>query len=104
MKEDEKKNSTSWVLAVAKLARIELSSEEEKKFKSQLSAVFDNFELLNSLDTSGVESTSQVSGLSDVFRADEIENPSGKKSRDKLLVNAAEVENGAIKVPEVFEK
>ena len=102
MKDDKKKNSTSWVLDVAHLARIELDSAEEKKFAGQLGAVLANFEFLNKLNTSNVESTAQVAGLTNVFRDDEIKNPNGKKLRDELLANAAEIENGSIKVPGVF--
>ena len=92
----------SWVLDVAHLARIELSGAEEEKFAGQLGAVLENFELLNKVDTTGVEPTAQVTGLTNIFRADEIKNPSGKESRDELLSNAPDVENGSIKVPGVF--
>ena len=98
----DKKNSTSWVLDVAQLARIELSKAEETKFAGQLGAVLENFELLNEIEITGVEPTAQVTGLSNVFRDDEIRNPSGKKSRDELLSNAPNIENGSIKVPGVF--
>lgn len=90
------------MLGVARLARIELSSEEESKFAGQLSAVLENFELLDKVDTENIEPTAQVTGLTNVFRGDEVINPSGAKSRDQLLSNAPEVENGSIKVPGVF--
>lgn len=90
------------MLDVAQLARIELSKPEEEKFAGQLSAVLSNFELLNKVDTENVEPTAQVTGLTNVFRADEITNLNGKESRDELLSNAPEVENGSIKVPGVF--
>ena len=102
MTDDKKKNSTSWVLDVARLARIELSEAEEKKFAGQLGAVLSNFELLKKVDTAGVQPTAQVTGLANVFRSDEIKNPSGKKSRNELLANAPNPENGSIKVPGVF--
>lgn len=101
MKDNKKK--TSWVLDVAQLARIELSEAEEKKFAGQLGAVLANFELLNKVDTTGVEPTAQVTGLSNVFRHDEIKNLSGEKSRDELLANAPEIQDGSIKVPSVFQ-
>ena len=94
--------NSRWVLDIAHLARIELSEAEEKKFAGQLGAVLENFELLNEIETTGVEPTAQVTGLSNVFRDDEIRNPSGKKSRDELLSNAPNIENGSIKVPGVF--
>ena len=105
----KEESGSTWVLDVAQLARIELSAPEENKFAGQLGAVLSNFELLNKVDTANIEATAQVTGLSNVFRADEVKNPclagrqaSGKESRDELLSNAAEVENGSIKVPGVF--
>lgn len=100
--EIKKSGDSSWVLNVAHLARIELSNAEEEKFAGQLSAVLENFELLNKVDTTGVEPIAQVSGLTNIFRSDGIKNPSGKESRDKLLSNAPEIDNGSIKVPGVF--
>ncbi|MEI8061624.1 MAG: Asp-tRNA(Asn)/Glu-tRNA(Gln) amidotransferase subunit GatC [Candidatus Berkelbacteria bacterium] len=102
--EIKKSGDSSWVLNVAQLARIELSNAEEEKFAGQLSAVLENFELLNKVNTTGVEPTAQVTGLTNVFRIDEITNPSGKESRDELLDNVPEVENGSIKVPGVFNQ
>jgi aspartyl-tRNA(Asn)/glutamyl-tRNA(Gln) amidotransferase subunit C len=100
--ETKKSGDSSWVLNVAQLARIELSKQEETKFAGQLGAVLENFELLNKVDTTGVEATAQVTGLTNVFRIDEIKNPLGKESRDELLKNAPEIQEGSIKVPGVF--
>jgi len=104
MKSDEKKNlaNSSWVLNTAHFARIELNSLEEKKFAKQLGAVLDNFKLLNEVETKNIEPTAQVTGRRNVYRNDEIKNPSGKKLRDELLANTPDTENGSIKVPEVF--
>ncbi|MEI6144149.1 MAG: Asp-tRNA(Asn)/Glu-tRNA(Gln) amidotransferase subunit GatC [Candidatus Berkelbacteria bacterium] len=101
-KDIKKSGGSSWVLDVAQLARIELTNAEEEKFAGQLSAVLENFELLSNVDTTGVEPTAQVTGLTNVFRVDEISNINGAKSRDELLSNVPEVENGSIKVPGVF--
>jgi len=90
------------VLDVAQLARIELSDAEEEKFAGQLSAVLENFELLNEVDTSNAEPTAQVTGLTNVFRDDKIQNVNDEKTRDEFLANVPEIENGAIKVPGVF--
>ncbi len=98
-----KSTNNSWVANVAQLARIELTNAEETKFAGQLGAVLENFELLNQVYTDNVEITAQVTGLTNVFRSDEVKNPAGKKSRDELLSNAPEVEDGSIKVPGVFQ-
>lgn len=100
--DNKKRSDSTWVLDVAKLARIELSSAEEKKFADQLGAVLENFELLQKVDTADIEATAQVTGLSNVFRTDEVKNPKGVEIRDELLSNAPEIESGSIKVPGVF--
>ena len=100
---DISNKKSSWVLDVANLARIKLTDSEEEKFAGQLSAVFENFELLNKIDTNSVEATAQVTGLSNIYRADEVKNKNTKESRDELLANAPEVENSSIKVPGVFQ-
>jgi len=101
-KEIKKSGDSSWVLDVAQLARIELTNAEEEKFAGQLGAVLENFELLSNVDTTGVEPTAQVTGLTNVFRNDEVKNSGGKESRDQLLSNVPEIDNGSIKVPGVF--
>lgn len=57
---------------VAKLARLKLSEEQVAKFTDQLSNVFDYIDVLNEVDTDGVVPTSQVTGLSNVLRMDEV--------------------------------
>lgn len=61
------------VVKVAKLANLPLTSAEEKKFGKQLSSILDYMEVLNKVDTSNVEPTSQVTGLKNVMREDETE-------------------------------
>ena len=68
---------------IAKLARIALTDEEVKKFAKQLSGVLEHVEILNELSTDEVEGTSQVTGLSNVTRKDEIDNKG--ISREELL-------------------
>lgn len=101
-KRKENLGNILWVLNTAQLARIELTPAEEKKFVKQIGAVLENFELLQEVDTADVEPTAQVTGLTNIFRNDEVKNPGGEKARDELLTNAPEVESGSIKVPEVF--
>lgn len=55
---------------VAKLANLALTFEEEQKFEKQLEDILSYFEKLKEADTSGVEETSQVTGLENVTRED----------------------------------
>lgn len=64
--------TTEEVKQVARLANLELTEEEVKKFRTQLSEVLQYVEKLKEVNTEKVESTSQVTGLENVFREDEI--------------------------------
>ena len=56
---------------VAELARLELTEDEKERFGLQLGKILDYIGQLKDVDTAGVEPTAQVSGLVDVWRADE---------------------------------
>lgn len=73
----------STVRHVAKLARIDLTNDEVKKFADQLSKVFGYMEILNEVDTKDVHETSQVTGLKNVMEKDEIRP--AQSSREELL-------------------
>jgi len=68
---------------IAKLARIDLTDAEVKKFTKQLSGVFGYMEVLNELDTKNVKETSQVTGLSNIMEKDKVEK--GLLTREELL-------------------
>lgn len=57
---------------VAKLARLGLKEDEVFKFQTQLSGILDYVEMLNEVDTTGIEPTAQVTGLTNVTRKDEV--------------------------------
>lgn len=85
---------------IASLARIELTAEEEKRHAETISAVLEYMKILNEVNTEGVEITSQVTGLTDVFR-DDLPRDSGLQ--DAILNQMPEVEQNELVVPEVFE-
>lgn len=86
---------------VAKLANLPLSDQEEEKYAQQLSKILEYVEQLNAVDTSNVEPTHSVTGLSNVMRADETE-PS--LSQEEALQNAKNKENGFFKVKAIFDE
>lgn len=89
------------VLHVAKLAKLDLTESEIKKFLPQLSNVIEHFGEMNKVDTSGVEPTSQTTGLEDVFRGDEIKESS--ITQDMALSGTEKTYNGYFKVPAILE-
>ncbi|MDD5732051.1 MAG: Asp-tRNA(Asn)/Glu-tRNA(Gln) amidotransferase subunit GatC [Patescibacteria group bacterium] len=83
----------------AKLIRVELTDEEEKKFTEQLSSILGYCKKLDELDLEGVEPIYQVTGQENIFREDEITNTS--RASD-MLRNAPEREGDFIKIKNVF--
>ncbi len=59
------------VKKVAKLANLTLSLDEEKEFDKQLTDIVGYIEKLNSVDTSNIEPTAQVTGLKNKTRNDD---------------------------------
>lgn len=91
--------STEEVKKIAKLARIELTSQEEQRHAVTISTVLDFVNTLNEVDTQGVEPTAQVTGLEDVVREDVVVHSKIKK---ELLAQMPQVSVGLLKVPAVF--
>ncbi|MEX0919947.1 MAG: Asp-tRNA(Asn)/Glu-tRNA(Gln) amidotransferase subunit GatC [Candidatus Saccharimonadales bacterium] len=82
------------------LARIGIDEAIAKELAPQLMDILDYVSRLQSIDTSGVEITSQVTGLVGIWREDEVK-PS-LISREELLSNTPETEGGYIKVRKVL--
>ena len=75
--------SEEQVRHIAKLAKLELSNEEVRKFAGQLTNVLEYIDVLNEVDTEGVEPTSQVTGLTNVTEGDDKVNcPHAKELLD----------------------
>jgi aspartyl-tRNA(Asn)/glutamyl-tRNA(Gln) amidotransferase subunit C len=86
---------------IAKLARIDLTEDELKKYGSQLSGILNYIEQLQEVDVKGIEPTAQVTGLADVFREDVIREWDADE-REAALKQAPELEDGQIKVKRVL--
>lgn len=85
---------------VAKLANLPLKNEEIKKFEKQLSEILSYVEKLKEIDTSKVESTSQVTGLKNVTRED-VTSPSLPQA--DALSSANSKHNGFFKVKAILQ-
>lgn len=84
------------VLKLAKLARIDLSDEEVDKFADEFTAILDYVQQLQSVDVSGLEPTSQVTGLTNVMRPDVVKDYGYTPS--DLLKNVPATQDDLIKV------
>ena len=88
------------VLHLAQLSSLELADDEIDGLRTDISNILGYVELLNKLDTSGVEPTYQVTGLSNVWREDKEINYG--VTREELLARAPEVVDFQLKVPKVL--
>ncbi len=69
---------------VAKLARLEITADEKKKFTVQLSNILDLAAQLKELDTSKTAPTAHAVPMSNVFREDVVEQWADKEDIMKL--------------------
>lgn len=84
------------VLKLAQLSRLSLTDEEVDEYLKELAAVLDYVQLLDTVDTTGKDPTTQVSGRVNVMREDEVIDYG--ISRDDLLRLAPQTEDGQLKV------
>lgn len=85
---------------LAVLARVGLTETEKESLAGEMSAILEYVKQLDEVDVSSVEPTSQVSGLANVSRTDEI--VACNIEREELLSNTPDTENGFIKVKQVL--
>lgn len=85
---------------VAELAKLRLTDEDVTKFQKQLTDIVDFVGKLKKINTENVEPTSQVTGLENVFREDEVK-PS--LTQEEVLSNAKRKYNGYFVVDAIFE-
>jgi aspartyl-tRNA(Asn)/glutamyl-tRNA(Gln) amidotransferase subunit C len=85
---------------IARLARLQLTAQQQDLYREQLSAILDYIARLRELDTTDVPPTAG-GGLSQMpLRADEA-RPGLPTAR--LLENAPDTEDDQFKIPPVFE-
>lgn len=84
------------VLKLAKLARLELSDEEVGAFRKELSDILRYVEQLQEADVEGLEPTTQVTGLKNVMREDQVTDYGA--TPEELLRLAPKSQDGHLKV------
>lgn len=92
--------STEDVKYVAALAKIAITDDEAAKFTKELDAILGYVQQLDAVDTTGLQPTYQVTGLTSVMRPDELIDY--HTTRNDLLKNAARTRDGYIEVPKVL--
>ena len=89
------------VVHIAALARIGISDGEMDVYAGQLSDIIDQFEVLNELDTTGVDPTGHAGELRTVMRGDA---PADSLSPDEALSNAPRREGEFFRVKAVLDE
>lgn len=82
------------------LARITLSEDEEKKVGSELQDILTYIDMLNELDTDGVEAMSHCFPVTNVMREDVVAE---SMTVDEIVANAPESQDGCFVVPKTVE-
>jgi aspartyl-tRNA(Asn)/glutamyl-tRNA(Gln) amidotransferase subunit C len=85
---------------IAQLARLELTEEEQHRYREQLSAILDHVARLQELDTASIPATSSVFGGKSPLRPDQARPGLAVET---LLKNAPDTAQGQFKIPPVFE-
>ena len=60
------------VLKLARLARLIITDEEVERYRQELNEILQYVELLQGTDVTGLQPTSQVTGLTNVMRDDDL--------------------------------
>ena len=94
------KISDETIECVGVLAKLDLSDEEKEAAKKDMGRMLDYIDMLNQLDTEGVEPMSHVFPVHNVFREDVVTNGD---DRENMLANAPEQRDGAFVVPRTVE-
>lgn len=85
---------------VANLARLAVTEEEAENFAKDLDKIIGYAELLNELDTEGVEPTTHVLDIKNVLREDKARK---WLTQEEVLENAPDSQDGQIRVPSIIE-
>ena len=85
---------------VAALSRLEVSAEQKEKTIDGLNAIIVYMDVLNNVDTDGIEPMSHTFKVKNVFREDEVK-PSF--DREELLKGAPKRDEEAFIVPKAVE-
>lgn len=87
------------VRKVAHLARLDITSEEEEQFTTQLNSILGYFEQLSELDTDHVEPTTRAIETSNITRPDKLEP---FRNKEALLQSAPEQDGDYFRVPKIM--
>ena len=89
---------------MAGLARLELNTEEKKKFQKDLGSVLEFVEKLKRLDVEGIEPTTVGAESANVMRADEPRSEYDPETVKKMLEQLPDRKDDFVKVKSILNK
>ena len=85
---------------IALLARVAMTDEELERMRDEMSNILDHFDVLQQVDTEGVEPTAHSADVKSVMRDDEVR---ASASKEDVLANAPRREDDFLRVRAVLE-
>ena len=92
---------TEEVEHIAKLSKLTLTDKEKELYSKQLSSVLGYIDQLSEVETKGIESLTNVTGLENIYSEDVVKELN--ISHADIAKNAPEFKDGSFVVPGVFE-
>lgn len=87
------------VVHIAKLADLNLSENEIERYTKDMQEILEFANMINSVNTEGMNETIASNEKSNVFRKDEVVS---FNNRDTLLSNAPSQDDGMFRIPKVL--
>ncbi len=87
------------IIHIAKLASLNLSEEEIEKYTGDMQEILEFANMINNVNTEGMNETVAANEKSNVFRKDEVVN---FENRELLLQNAPSQDEGMFRIPKVI--
>ena len=100
MKLNDERLSADEVRQIAALARISMNDEELEIMRGQMVNILNNIDVLNNVDTDGVDPTGHSVDVRSVMRKDESRE---SLEPEDVLLNAPNSEDGFIRVRSVLD-
>lgn len=87
------------VIHIAKLASLNLSEEEIERYTNDMQEILEFANMINNVNTDGMNETIAANEKSNVLRKDEVVN---FNNRELLLQNAPSQDEGMFRIPKVI--
>lgn len=87
------------IIHIAKLASLNLSDEEIERYTGDMQEILEFANMINNVNTEGMNETIAANEKCNVFRKDEVVN---FENRELLLSNAPSQDEGMFRIPKVI--